>query len=291
MKILIACEYFNYCSGSATYVFDLANELKKRNHEVTILSAVGGELKRIAEKNAIRCIDFSNVWEIQDEKFDIIHCNQYDPSKIALDFFDAPAVMTLHNSLGFETPYIHPNIKRYIAAKESEVEKFKHLNPLLINIGVDFERFNRKGSDTMAEKKKTMNLQKPCVFFIGTFDKLREKALTALYELGRRKDRNFEVIFVGRSMVEYNPPQTIKHVQETFYIEKWIQASDGVAGILQGRTCIEAWACGKDYYCYNVDKDGNILDWKILPPPEDMTKYDVKFMTDKILELYNEVLK
>lgn len=289
MKILISCISFNYCSGSATYVHDLARELVKRGNQVTILSEVGGQIKKSAEKGGVRCIDFSMVWEIQDEQFDIIHCNQYDPAKIALEYFDAPAVMTLHNSLGFETPFIHENIKRYIAAKESEVETFKNLNPIYIPIGVDTERFNTNNKYKMAERKKEMNLQKPCIFFIGTFDKLREKALMHLFAKG--KEEGFEVIFVGRSMLKYDPPEAIKCVGEAFHVEKWIEASDGVASILQGRTCIEAWACGKDYYCYDVDKDGNIKSMEVLPPPVDMSIYDIKYMTDKILEVYQEALK
>lgn len=288
MKILITCDSFNYCSGSATYVHDLAIELKKRGNEVTILSTIGGEITNSALQKGIKCFDFSNVFEIQDEVFDIIHCNQYDPAKIAMEFWDTPAVMTLHNSLGFEKPFIHPNIKRYIAAKPSEVETFKDLNPVLVNIGVDFERFNKANADKVKLKKDTMNLQKPVVFFIGTFDILREKPLLDLYKKG--KEQGFEIVFVGRSMLKYDPPEDIKCVPETFYIEKWIEASDGVASILIGRTAIEAWACGKDYYCYTVDGKGNILDFEIMPPPEDMSKYDIRFMTDRIVELYQEAI-
>lgn len=289
MKILIPCLSFNYCSGSALYVYDLSIELTKRGHEVTVLSEIGGELKNTATKQGVRCVDFSNIFEIQDDKFDIIHCNQEQPTSLALEFFeDVPAVMTLHNSLGYEKIIYHPNIKKYIAAKQSEVETFKAVDPIYVPIGIDFERFNTKNKEKMESRKIDMNLPKPVVFFIGTFDKLREKALTHLWNKG--KTEGFEVIFVGKQMMEYTPPEAIKCCPETFHIEKWMEASDAVASILLGRTAIEAWACGKDYYCYNVDRDGNVIDVALMPPPEDMSIYDIKHMTDKLLEIYTELI-
>lgn len=290
MKILIACQFFNYCSGSAMYIHDLAIELKRRNHEVTILSQVGGEIANSALKEGIRLIDFSQIFDIQDEYFDVLHLNQKFPAEMAIEYFpNVPAVMTLHSSLGIEEPYLHPNIKHYVAAKESEVKKFNELHPVLIHIGVNFEKYNTKNYEKVKKDKQDLGIKQKTIVFIGTFDKLREKALMDLYQCTQTK--NMALVFVGRSMLPYTPPKEISMVPETFFIEKWMEAADGVASILLGRTAIEAWACGKEYWCYDVNEKGDILGMTIMPPPADMSQYDIKFMTDRIFELYQDITK
>jgi len=291
MNILITCQFFNYCSGSAMYVHDLAIELKRRGNTVTILSELGGEISNSALKAGIKLVDFSQVFSIQDEHFDVLHLNQSGPAEMAIEFWpDTPATMTLHSSLGIEAPYIHPNIKKYIAAKQTEVEKFKALNPQLIHIGVDFERYNTKGAAKVAADREQLGIaDKKSIVFIGSYDRLREKALTDLIAKG--KEQGFTVVFVGRPMLGHQPPQGVMLVQETFFIEKWMEASDGVASILLGRTAIETWACGKDYWCYDVNEKGDILGLTVMPPPEDMSQYDIKFMTDRIFEIYQNIIQ
>lgn len=288
MKILISCQFFNYCSGSATYVYDLAVELVKRGHSVTVLSQIGGEISNAAGLKGIRLLDFSQIFEIQDETFDIMHLNQSGPAELTLAYFDFPAVMTLHSSLGIESPFIHNNIKHYIAAKPSEVETFKELTPILIDIGVDFERFNTKGRTDILAKKEELGIKKEVVAFIGSFDMLREQSLYDLIK--KSKEEDFEIIYIGQSMLKHGLPEEISKVPETFFIEKWIESVDKVASILIGRTAIEAWACGKDYYCYDVDSRGNIKSVTLMPPPEDMTKYDIKTMTTEIEKLYQSAI-
>lgn len=289
MKILIACQFFNYCSGSAMYVHDLAIELKKRGNEVTIFSDIGGEISNSAIKNGIRVVDFSQIFSIQNEKFDVLHLNQYHSSEMALEFFtDIPAVMTLHNDFDIEIPYRHSSIKKYIAVRPFIADKYKALHPVLIYNGIDFERFNTKNIEKVNEEKTKLGIHKKVVVFIGTYDKLREKSIRDLKERG--DEEPFEVVFVGRNMLPHAPPIGISATPETFFVEKFIEASDGVAGILVGRTALEAWACGKDYHCYTVDQNGEILNYEVMPPPADISQYDIKYMTDRVEEVYKEVV-
>lgn len=288
MKILIACQFFNYCSGSAMYVHDLAVELKKRNHEVTILSELGGEVSSSALKHGIRLIDFSQIFTIQDEKFDVLHLNQYGPADMALQFFeDTPAVFTIHSELSIENPYIHPNIKKYIAIRPTIVDKYKELDPVLVWNGIDFERFNTKNKETVEKKKQEVHLHKEIVLFVGTIDTLRAPAIKDLIDKTRQNREEFWV--VGRNFLPFKLPDAVKMMPETFFSEKWVEMADVCAGILVGRTAIEAWACGKPYVCYDIDDAGSIQSVTRMEPPADMTQYDIKFMTSSIENTYNEL--
>lgn len=289
MKILLSCQFFNYCSGSAMYVHDLAVELKKRGHDVTILSDLGGEIANSAIKNQIRVVDFSQIFTIQDEKFDVLHLQQKGPSEMALEFFDAPAVFTIHSELNIETAYKHPNIKKYIAIRPTIVEKYKDLNPELIYNGIDFERFNKKNMEEIKAKKKQVGINKSIVLFVGTTDVLRAHTIKDLMDSTAEHKDEFWV--VGRNMLPYPlPADKVKILPETFFVEKWIEMSDLCAGILVGRTALEAWACGKSYLCYDVNDSGQIISKKLMTPPDDMSQHDIKFMTDKVEEIYKNII-
>lgn len=289
MKILISCQFFNYCSGSAMYAYDLAVDLKKRGHDVTILSELGGEISSAALKKDIKLVDFSQIFSIQDEKYDIIHLNQYGPADMALQFFeDIPAVFTIHSELNIEKPYIHPNIKKYIAIRPSIVSKYQQLNPAMIWNGIDFERFNQNNKEAIENKKSDVGMYKDIVLFVGTIDTLRAPTIKDLMD--KTFENNEELWVVGRNFLPFKLPDRVRVLPETFFAEKWIEMADACAGILVGRTAIEAWACGKPYFCYDVDNDGKILGIERIEPPADMTQYDIKFMTSKIEEIYNEIL-
>lgn len=288
MKILLVCQSFNYCSGSAMYVYDLAVELKKRNHDVTILSELGGEIASMALKKEIRLVDFSQIFSIQDEKFDIMHLNQSGPADMALQFFpDTPAVFTIHSELNIETAYIHDNIKKYIAIRPTIVSKYSHLNPILLWNGIDLERFNKNNQETIEKKKAEVNMYKDIVLFVGTIDYLRAPTIKDIMDKTYENDEEFWI--VGRNFLPYKLPERVRVLPETFFVEKWVEMADACAGIMVGRTAIEAWACGKPYHCYDVDNEGKILGVEIIEPPLDMSQYDIKFMTSKIEEIYNEI--
>ncbi len=288
MKILIACQFFNYFSGSAMYVHDLALELKKRNHDVTILSDLGGEIANSAVKAGIRLVDFSQIFTIQSESFDVMHLNQCGPAEMALEFFDAPAVMTIHSELSIENAYVSPGIKKYIAIRPSIVEKYKNLDPVLIWNGIDFEKYNTKNAEEVKKKKVEVGMNKEIKLFCGTIDELRSYSLRDLMD--GMVEGNYELWVCGRSFLPFALPANVRMLQETFFVEKWVEMADVCCGILVGRTALEAWACGKPYLRYDVDDHGKILSKELMQPPADMSQYDIKFMTDRIEEVYKQII-
>lgn len=294
MKILLSCQFFNYCSGSQMYVHDLALELKRRGHEITILSDLGGEVANSALKSGINLVDFSQIFSIQDEKFDIMHLSQYGPAEMAVEFFpDIPAVFTIHSEIGIEQPYRHPSIKKYIGVRPSIIDKYKDLDPVLIWNGIDFDRFNKNGAEEVIKKKeatKKDGLLKEIVLFVGTIDNLRAHAIKDLIE--QTEAEHQDLWLVGRNFLPFSiPKEKATMLAETFFVEKWTETADICAGILIGRTAIEAWACGKPYICYNIDETGKILSKEMLPPPADMSQYDIKYMTDKVEDLYKSLVQ
>lgn len=281
MKILITCQFFNYFSGSATYVLDLALELKRRGNDVTIMSNIGGEITEQARAGHVRVVDFNEIADIINYPFDIIHANQQGPTEIAALMFDAPIVQTLHNSLGHESPYIHPKVRKYVAAKPSEVELFKALSPELVTLAVDLNKYS-------PQKRSVKRWINRTIAFIGTYDYLREKPLKRLIELG--EEQGFEVVYIGRPMQPLDLPKSVKIIEETSDIPNLMNSVDAVASILQGRTAVEAWACGKDYWCFDVDRGGNILSLEVIPPPVDMIPHDIRYMTDRMESIYRGLM-
>lgn len=287
MKILIASQFFNYCSGSAMYVHNLGVELVKRGHEVTVLSECAGEIRNSAAQKGVRCIDFSDVFDIMDEKFDVIHCNQYGPSELALCYFDSPAVFTIHSDLGIETVYRHRNIKKYIAVRDTTTLKHPDLDIIRINFGIDLDRFNTKNAELIELKKNEAKQTRTIVLFVGTIDKLRINAIKDLVE--KSETENFDLWIVGQNFLNYIPPERVTILPETFFIEKWVEMADECAGIILGTTAVEGWACGKPYRRYEVNEAGEILWTRTEQVPEDISEYDIKNVTEKIEKVYQEI--
>lgn len=289
MNILIACQFFDYCSGSAMYAYDLAVELKKRGNTVTILSAIGGEISNLAIQAGIRLVDNSQIFDIKDEKFDVLHLNQWYPAELALEYFPTvPAVFTIHSELSIEKPYIAKDkIMRYIGIRPSVCTKYADLEPVLIWNGIDFSRFNTSNEDVIMKKKIATKMQKEILLFVGTIDGLRANAIS---DLMQSESKGKELWLVGKNMLPFPvPPEKAKILPETFFVEKWTEMADICAGIMIGRTAIEAWACGKPYLCYTVTDSGAISAKELMLPPADMSKYDIRHMTDSIERIYKQL--
>lgn len=291
MKILFACQFFNYCSGSAMYVHNIAKELKDRGHDVTILSEVGGDITNSAMKHGIRVIDFSQAFEIQDETFDVMHLNQQSPSEMALEMFpNTPAVFTIHSELSsVETPYHHPMIRQYVGVRASIMEKYKDLNPIEIPIPIDRSRFNTEAAAKIAEVKEKAEQKKKIVLYVGTIDFLREQMVKDLAQ--RAIDEDFDLWCVGRNFLPYSQPSHVQMANETFFVEKYYDMADEIAGILKGTTYLESSACGKPYRWYEVDERGRIKSFEKLEPmpEEEILKYDLKLITSQFENVYENI--
>ena len=83
----------------------------------------------------------------------------------------------------------------------------------------------------------------------------------------------------------------VTYFEPTFSIEKYIQECDETAGILLGRTTIEGWLCGKNGWIYDVDSTGAILSKKLCEIPSDIEKFNNKFVTKQIIEVYKNILE
>ena len=292
LKILITCiDFINY-TGSEIYIFELSKELKKLGNEVTIVSNIGNPLMSEAKKFNLRLVNLSDIDSIKHENFDILHLNHSHISKIVLNKFPStPAVMTIHSEiLDLERPLITSRIKKYIAIrpkiKSFLMERFSIPEELisLIYNPFDFNRFNKKPLNEEKRKKR--------IIFIGTLEHLRKNSILDLVSFTKE---NYELWICGKKHLNYiddilikNPH--VKYFNVTSNPEKLIQQCDETAGILLGRTTIEGWLCGKSGWIYDIDKDGNIKSKELLPPPEDLYKFDSKIVSKEIEKLYTEII-
>lgn len=286
MNILIACQSFNFCSGTSMYVHDLALELKARGNDVTILSDLGGEIANSAIKAGIKVVDFSQIFTIQDVKFDVMHLNGIHASDMALEFFpNVPAVVTIHSELqAVDQPYVHPGIRSYIAVRPEIANRYLSLAPIVIPDGIDFSRFNTKRAAEIQAKKGEVGMKKEIRAFDGGINSLSSISLRDTMD--GMEEGNYDLWVIGRSFLPFVLPAPIQMLAETFFIEKWVEMADLIVGIKIGRSAIEAWACGKPYLCYDIDDRGKILNKVKIDPPEDMTQYDIVNVTDQILTVY-----
>lgn len=295
MKILFVCNNFNYLSGSPLYVYELTRVLAKRGHEITLASEFGGIIAEKAVKNGVKLIHLSDL--NRDMDFDIIHCQQSMPTSQALARTKdtIPAIATIHSEYGYEDPFVHPRIKKWIAIRPSIKQKLIDENGIpddLIEVvynPVDPERFNTKPTDpfelpTIGDKK--------LVLFVGTIDPLRRAAALDLIEKSKKED--FEILFVGQKFDNYlegELPQNISWIPEQWDIDKFVKECDETAGILYGRTTIEGWMCGKPGWIYDVDLQGQIKSVELHQPPADVhEKHDAELVADRIIKQYESVL-
>jgi glycosyl transferase family 4 len=287
MKILITGADFSHLTGSPMYMHDLAIGLTKNGHDVTILSQCGGEITASARKHNVRCIDYSSIFSIQDEKFDVIHYNQSYYSDVALAYFKAPCVQTLHSELSIEQPI--PKLDAYISVRDTVADKYKELNSIVITNGVDLERFNTKNESKLNELKEKSGIKNKITLFIGNYDFLRKKVID------RIATESQETWLVGLNPTQQVPgesiPKNVKVLRPTFFVEKWIEMADEVVGIQKGRTMYEAWACGKDYIDFQVNDSGDILSTEVIHAPKDMTPYSIEVMVEKTEKVYKSILK
>lgn len=285
MNILITCQFFNYYSGSALYNYELACRLKTLGHTVTILSDIGGEIGHMALKNGIQLTDFTNVFDIQDESYDVCFGSQYEPCKIVHTFFPSvPIINIIHSELNIEKPFIRPSNIKYVGVRPAIVAQFHDLHPTLIWNGIDFTRFNTHNQQKIAELKAEKGMTKKILLFVGTVDYLRQGVLQKVAKECEESNGSKELWVVGKNF-GFTLPESVKVMPETFFIEKWTEMCDETIGIMLGRTTIEGWACNKPGRMFIVDEHGIIISETVENPPQDMTQFDIITMVDTLLAL------
>ena len=315
LNILLSCLNFKTFTGSEVYVYELAKNLIKRGHNVTVLSEIGGPLTEMAKKLGIKVFSFQEppgfkrgdgVWSVQtpngmqksqegmlykitDTKFDIIHVQHEPVTNLVLQLFPTEEkIATIHSEvIELEKPVLNDTIKKYIAIRpeiKSHIIESYEIPENKIDViynPVDEVRFK-------PSNKKDKNY----LLFVGTIDYLRENTIRDLIEY--TKEQSLELWLVGEKKSEYlDEIKQIPHVKwfpPTWNTERYISEAKETAGILLGRTTIESWMSGKNSWIYQVDNSGFILNKELLEPPSDLNKFSSSIVTDKIIENYLSII-
>lgn len=274
MNILLAALSFKNLTGSELHVYDLAVCLAKRKHTVTILANyIGGEITDRAEKEGVAVYEFYNHPKLTP---DIIHTHQALAAIYVLSRFPTVRqVQTIHSLTVHDEPIKDKLIREYIVVRPDIADKYAEYLPKLIWNGVDTARFNTKPADLLEAQVPHI----PYILFVGSNDYLRQQALKDISE--RAKQNGQHLLKIGDGF-EYGSLWDVedftKHCQET-------------ASIFIGRTTIEGWLCGKPAWVYIIDNNGTIQDIQHIEVPKDLTQFNREYMTDRVLERYEEALK
>jgi len=292
MNILMCCQFFNNYTGSEMSNYELAKELVRQKHKVSLISTiVGNPLLDKARKAGIKVYSINEILNLQNQKFDILHINHKPIGELVLYYFpNTPAVMHVRSEVipVFEEPILHLNIKKYISIRSSINEYIKSFainesNIVHIDNPFDTTRFN-----TNYKQKKN---NKEIILYIGTLDYLRKNMLFDLKEQVIKEDKILWII--GADNGNYSNElisNNVKYFSIKPNVEDYIKQCDYTAGIFTGRSTIEGFLCGKPGYIYNVDKQGNIKSKTFMNIPEDIYKYSAEYSASKVIELYKEVL-
>ena len=311
LNILLSCLNFKTFTGSEVYVYELAKNLVKLGHNVTVLSEIGGPLTEMAKKSGIKVFSFQEppgfkkgdgVWSVQtpngfekskegmlykitETNFDIIHVQHEPVTNLILQLYPKEEkIATIHSEvINLEKPVLNETIKRYISIRpeiKKYIQEYYDIPENKIEVvynPVDNNRF-----------KNTNKPNKNYLLFVGTIDYLRENTIRDLIEY--TKENSLELWLVGEKKSDYlDEIKQIEHVKwfpPTWNTEKYVSEAKETAGILLGRTTIESWMCGKNSWIYDVDSNGHILSKNLKTPPEDINKFSSSYVTEKILENY-----
>jgi GR25 family glycosyltransferase involved in LPS biosynthesis len=316
LKILLSCLFFQKFTGSEMYVFEIAKNLVKLNHDVTVVaSETNGPLVSMATKLGIKVKNLretpgfkmgdgkwivmteqgpqtsvpNNFYQIDTPHFDIIHC-QHKPIVEVMNMLypTVDKICTIHSEvIDLENPIVHQSIKKYIAIrpeiKNYIVENFNIPDDLVdvIYNPIDETKF-------YPVENKTNNY----ILFVGSIDYLRKNTIYDLIEVSKNEKK--ELWLVGENKSDYLDEITkiehVKYFTATQNVNKFIHNCCETAGILLGRTTIEGWLCGKNGWIYNINKFGNIIDKKLYNVPNNLSKFYSTNVTNLIYESYLEIL-
>jgi glycosyltransferase involved in cell wall biosynthesis len=290
MKILLPVISYYYLTGAELYVFELASELIRRGHEVTVVAMrIGGALEGPSRDAGIRVCAFGD--QRAAGNFDMIHASEPIPTNWALSAhpFD-PLICTIHSQYPCEQPVINPRILHYVCIRPEVQQKVVNIDHIpaaktsIIFNPVNFQRFRPIPPAQPHAGKR--------ILFCGTVDLLRRQTIV---ELMRQAERGtFELWILGLKADNYAAaggyintlPPNVRWFDQDWNTERFINECDETAGILLGRTTIEGWACGKPGWIFDIDLQGNIRSRALHQPPADMTPFDSVKVVDQIEALY-----
>ena len=315
LKVLLSCLFFKTFTGSEMYVYELARGLKKLNCDVTVLSDINGPLSKLAQKQGIKVLPFTNppgyklgdgkwgynspegfqpttpnvMYKTSEVDYDIIH-TQHTPvtTQICQMYPNIDKISTIHSEvISLENPIINETIKKYICIRP-EIQ-----NHITTNFDIPLEKTKVVYNPIDTDRFNNKNVKDDgYVLFVGTMDYLRETTIKDLVEY--TKSINKELWLVGENKSNYlsdlliNPH--VKYFEATNKVEPFVKNCSETAGILLGRTTIEGWLCGKPGWIYNIDDSGYINNKERFEAPEDIGKFDSIDVAKKIKEEYIKIL-
>lgn len=275
----------NYLSGQPLYCYELARELQRTGHKITIISNWDNPTpaaKTMAERLAAANVHWADWNSPPPNRPHIILASEADSSALLDKYPDVPGINIIHSEYPVERPIVScPNIRAWVAIRPSIKEAWKTTTPgpwHVIYNGVDRERFN---------KKKWTNPIKEHIVVPCTRDPLREKFLHKMASLsGPQKI----VTIIGKDFgVKFEPRENLIIADETFEIENVYATASSVHGILLGRVNIEARSMGIPTYMWNPKTMQN-TPWIIQDYQFD-EHHNIKNVADQIVSLCYHILK
>jgi glycosyltransferase involved in cell wall biosynthesis len=247
-----------------------------------------GEIVERTQKNGVGVYAFNDCpagWVP-----DVVHANEELPSAYALMKWPRTAVVaTVHSQFAVERPLLSSRIHAYICIRQEIIDHVKlnyHLPASQLHLiynGFDFERF-RKAKHSAHHGKRT-------ILFVGTIDAIRRQSIEHLIEYTKKEHLTLRV--VGKRYEDYldNPPAHVEMLPPRWNVEELFTPDVvATAGVLLGRSTIEGWVAGLPGWIYDIDTEGNIKDVSLHPVPEDIDKFNIRNVTDAIVELYRDAM-
>lgn len=281
MNILYTFLNFNNLTGSELYYYELAKEMVKLGHHVTIASNCSGQIMQKAKEAGIKCIQFSELNFMGE--FDIIHASHkpvVDPLlKLGVS---CPIVITCHSEiLDIEKIPDNHKISHFIGIRQAIYNELPKNKRSLICNPVDSSRFNKEGI-----------IELDYIFFPGTINYLR---INPLIDLVQTYGDHYKILCMGSSDYPDVEIKGVEYLKPHWDIEKVIKEVKCVAGIIKGRTYIESMMCGKHYIDYMVDEKGIIEDIKEYKPSEFamntlIENFHSNVVAEEIEKLYKELI-
>jgi glycosyltransferase involved in cell wall biosynthesis len=316
LKILISCLLFKEFTGSEMYVYELAKNLIKDGHDVSILAAhINGPLTVLGKQLGIKIYDFDSppgfklgdgkwslntpegvivskpnfYYKLSEVSFDIIHTQHTPITQFMVNFYpNIKKISTIHSEIiPQEKPIIHDSIIGYVAIRP-EIKEY-----LINEFNIDKDKIEVIYNPIDETKFKPKNTKSEnSVLFVGTIDNIRKNTIFDLIEY--TKENNKELWLVGDNKSNYISEvlqhNHVKHYKSTVNVETYIHRCSETAGILLGRTTIEGWMCNKPGWIYNVDSLGNIQSKKLYEVPNDLDKYKSSKVVELIKQKYIEII-
>lgn len=285
MNILVSCLAMSYLSGAPLYNFELAKELKRLGHRVTVVSEFednlhgkdGYRLKEELEKAGVLLMGIKRL-EGLEPNYDLMIASESVSQKIIDRLPDTPVINVVHSEYEYETPLVNnPQIIAYVCIRYSILWHIvnEHEIPLskcvVIYNGVDRTRFKK----IKKTKRDYEIMVVPC-----TLDTLRESFLNKVIDNATEKKRVH--IFGFDCGAKLHESKWVTIAPDKFDIEKDVADADEVAGILLGRVNLEAWSCGVKSTVY----DPTTLVATTYPCPLDFDKkHNIRNVVKDILAL------